>query len=125
MNEDYDEAIVFFQELCDECVARYDVRNPKARKTIQIFKKGITALKIMKKSQLMKINATISTDIYKEIGVDEKLVEGMVKSQLIDQIAKKLVDQLPIRKWHEREFNQTRFQTEMLVWFLNDKEVEE
>ena len=124
MNEDFDEAILFFQELCDECVARYDVGNPKARKTIQIFKKGITALKIMKKSQLMKINATISIDIYKEIS-DEKLVEGMVKSQLIDQIAKKLVDQLPIRKWDEREFNQTRFQTEMLVWFLNDKEVEE
>ena len=124
MNEDFDEAILFYQELCDECVARYDVGNPKARKTIQIFKKGITALKIMKKSQLMKINATISIDIYKEIS-DEKLVEGMVKSQLIDQIAKKLVDQLPIRKWDEREFNQTRFQTEMLVWFLNDKEVEE
>lgn len=125
MNEDYDEAILFFQELCDECVARYDVGDPKARKTIQIFKKGIKALKILKKTKILAMNATISTDIYKEIGVDEKLVEGMVKSQLIDQIAKKLVDQLPIRKWYEREFNQTRFRTEMMVWFPNDKEVEE
>jgi len=125
MNKDLDEVILFFQELCDECVARYDVRNPKARKTIQIFQKGIKALKIMNKSQLLEMNATISTDIYKEIGVDEKLVEGMVKSQMIDQIAKKLVDQLPIRKYDELEFNQTRFRAQMLVWFTNDKGVEE